>query len=384
MGRITIRANGSATQPIRLKRQSINVESTYTSWPSFGGLTTNLSGARYAISTGGPLPAASANNVLSSNLSSLYAAYEGSTFSAGVEWTDDIGSSSATTFRGSPFISSSTLNNYSILEGTTNDGLSFPTGILPGGTGQSYTLFHVARYNGTERRIFTSGNSNWLSGFWNGNAGVAYHEGWLTAQTDYETTNWVISCDQAGLYRSNGVQRSTSIGGNRGTTLLTINNGGGAPGGGETSDWQVAEVVIFDSQLSATDIDYVEQYLGMKYQLPVNGTIPTSWPYGGTYGNVSGPTEDLNNVSKTLTSAVAPTYSFSDTFNVKSSLSRKFEKIITTTSEKIYTYNYLDQFDLQELRSLAGETRDYTKARAILSNVAVGGGGAPVDPESWE
>ena len=60
------------------------------------------------------------------------------------------------------------------------------------------------------------------------------------------------------------------------------------------------------------------------------------------------------------------------------------ETTISRTNKKIFSYNSTDQFNLQALRDAAGETVDYTKARAIISDVSGGGGGVPADPESWE
>jgi hypothetical protein len=114
----------------------------------------------------------------------------------GTQWTDLSGSGNhATTIRGT--ISTSTLNSLTILTGATTAGLRFPSTILP----STYTLFHVAKYNGTTQgRIFDGyGGVNWLSGFQNVKAGVAYHGnvgGWVTGQTDLHGTNWVVSSDQ--------------------------------------------------------------------------------------------------------------------------------------------------------------------------------------------
>lgn len=374
MGRLSVRANSATTQKNRIQKKSISVGSTTTEWPSFGGLTTNLSGARLGI-VSGTLPAATASNVLSSNISNLIASYEGSTFS-GTTWTDDVGTYDTSAYRGTPSISSTTLNGYDILEGTTADGLQFPTAILP----TTFTLFHVTRYNGTERRIFDGITKNWLNGFWNGLAGVAYHNGWLTSSgIDYEGTNWVISSSQDGLYRSNGIQRSTAVGGNT-NDRLSINYG--AHVAGETSDWQCAEVIVFDKELSATEIDDVEQYLSYKYNLPLNGIVATSWPYGGTYGSPAN-NQIFDTITTSLTSANTPTYSFGKTISIRSTRVPVSETTISRTNKKIFSYNSTDQFNLQALRDAAGETVDYTKARAIISDVS-GGGGATADPESWE
>lgn len=53
----------------------------------------------------------------------------------------------------------------------------------------------VSRYTGpTNRRIFqhTSLGSDWLHGHWNGNAGVAYYDGWIVGEGGtVPLTNWV-------------------------------------------------------------------------------------------------------------------------------------------------------------------------------------------------
>ena len=47
------------------------------------------------------------------------------------------------------------------------------------------------------------------------------------------------------------------------------------PGAGVGSNWQgdIAEVIVFQSELSASDRQSVEDYLSSKYQLPVRGTV---------------------------------------------------------------------------------------------------------------
>ena len=129
-------------------------------------------------------------------ISGLVAAYDGGSFAGGT-WSDLSGAGNhATELRGGgPAVSSATLNGRAVLEGTTSQGIRFPTGVLP----SAYTLFHVARYNGTEGRIFSGTSGNWLSGFHGGNAGVAYHNGWV-ASYDKHGTDWVLSTDMHNLY----------------------------------------------------------------------------------------------------------------------------------------------------------------------------------------
>jgi hypothetical protein len=149
--------------------------------------------------------------------------------------------------------------------GGTTAGIRFPSAILP----STFTLFHVARYNGAnEARIFDGLTQNWLSGFHGGNAGVAYHDGWITPYTEYHGTNWVISTDQNSLYRSkstayNGGAYNQDTGGGGTNKQLTINYGIYAST--EASDWMVAEVIVYNSTLSSADYNLVESYLENKY-----------------------------------------------------------------------------------------------------------------------
>jgi hypothetical protein len=58
-------------------------------------------------------------------------------------------------------------------------------------------LYTACRYNGASRgRIWDSTTNNYLSGFWNGGSGVAFHNAWLTGSGDVYGTAWIISVDQ--------------------------------------------------------------------------------------------------------------------------------------------------------------------------------------------
>jgi hypothetical protein len=167
---------------------------------------------------------------------------------------------------------------YPFLYGTTTDGLRFPTSMMD--TSSDYTLFHVARYyksSGTpsRKRIFDGVTSNWLSGFYDGKSGVANHGGWLTAQADIHGDNWLVSTDQKDLYRSNGVDRTISGSGSI-SRQLSINYGNYT---GELSDWAVAEVIVYNRELSMNEYLSVESYLRSKYFR--NHTIPSSGELSG-------------------------------------------------------------------------------------------------------
>ena len=113
-------------------------------------------------------------------------------------WKDKSGNDyNASEVRGSIY----TNRGKNFLYGDVGAGISFPPGILP----NTYTLFHVASYTGgTNGRIFDGVDSNWLSGFWGGRSGVAYHGEWITTyKINNFKNNVVISTDQKNLYRGN-------------------------------------------------------------------------------------------------------------------------------------------------------------------------------------
>jgi hypothetical protein len=144
-------------------------------------------------------------------------------------------------------------------------------GIAANSAGATYTFFHVARWHdGTANvRIFTTKNvENWLSGFWGGQLGVAYHQNWLVGNgyTPYpavSTTNggpWLYSTDQNNLYRSNGTTKTQISGTFTSPTQISINGWTG-----ELSTWDVAEIIFYNRTLSSGEYQSVESYLATKY-----------------------------------------------------------------------------------------------------------------------
>ena len=210
----------------------------------------------------GDIPAASTMQVAMINISGLVAAYDGGSFT-GTQWTDLSGAGNhAVAFRGGGgTVSSDTLNGHSVLEGTTSQGIKFPSE-LP----TTYTLFHVTRYNGAKARIFDGEKDNWLSGFHYGDTGVAYHNGWVTPSSgNLHGNEWVLSTDMVSLFRSNGVERGTNSGTNTPNQRITINYGYNS----QYSDWQVAEILVYDRELTPAEYGSVESYLSAKYGLAI-------------------------------------------------------------------------------------------------------------------
>ena len=240
----------------------------------------------------------------------LYAAYDGNSFDdTNNVWRDKVGGHDTTSYSGNPTISSTLLNGHPVVKGgvrdngttkstTDYDGLTFPEEILP----TTYTLFHVARYTNTgtsdldkskRDRIFQATDNNWLSGFWDTRVGVAHHTSWLThyGESTYVPSSshpmvrnhddWLLSTDihdynsdsalSYWLYRGNKTLNTNGLTNNRNITYrLTINDGQYT---GEMSDWEVAEIIVYNRRLSLNEINTVENYLAIKYNL-LQSTLP--------------------------------------------------------------------------------------------------------------
>jgi hypothetical protein len=199
-----------------------------------------------------------------------------------IQWLD------ASSFAGSTWTDLSTNNNDATVGGTASvvsvgAGYGSSTGVSAvqgnssayvncGSMPSTYTVFTVARLPDSDTNAgwsFTSnGGNTWLSGHAGSWAGVAYHEGIVNAfppPVDYND-GWLISADQNYFYRPNG---NTSAQGTSG--------GGASPAGswgvnmrycggdGLTTDWQVAEIIVYDRTLNSTEISDTEAFLADKY-----------------------------------------------------------------------------------------------------------------------
>jgi hypothetical protein len=137
--------------------------------------------------------------------------------------------------------------------------MKFPAGIQ---LSAEYTLFFVARYNGATRgRIFQGVDTNWLSGFHNGRAGVAYQGntcGWITSNIDLHGYDWVLGTDRRSSFRSNGVERTTNAGSCVFSGIIAINTGLLT---GETSDFAIQSVLVYNRKLTDAEVLRVEAWL---------------------------------------------------------------------------------------------------------------------------
>jgi hypothetical protein len=196
------------------------------------------------------------------DISGLVGWFKGETWT-GSRWTDISGAGNhATTIRGTISTKIWPTNGMKYLYGDTVSGLQFPSAILP----TTYTLFHVTRYNGTTRqRIFDGVGGNFLSGFHGGHSGVAYHNGTWITQSSVDTFGnaWVVSTDQNNMYRGQGINQTIGTPTGCASSQISINHG--TSQSTEPSDWAVAEVMVYNRTLTATEYGIVEAYLMAKW-----------------------------------------------------------------------------------------------------------------------
>ena len=151
-------------------------------------------------------------------------------------------------------------NSFPILYGDTSTKINFPSAICP----STYTLIYLTRYYSSQSgRILDSQSNNWLSGHWGGKSGLAYHGGWLTQTTsDIHGSNWVLAVDQNSLFRhkSASVGWSQSTGGGGTHPHLRIGSQGYEP-----SNWQCAEICVYNRHLSSTEYTKVVDYMEKKF-----------------------------------------------------------------------------------------------------------------------
>lgn len=185
------------------------------------------------------------------------------------QWQDTSGSGNHATLGGGAGLATvapgnGATNITQVLTGTsTSHTVQWPAAILPS-TG--YTLFHVTRYTGVSNaRIYTSSNTNWLSGHWGGLSGQYYQNGWLTNNvTSYYANNWFITTDQINNVRTNGITRGTA--GGSSAAQMSINIGYPA----EVSTFQTVECIVYNRVLSAAEYGQVESYLASKFGITLN------------------------------------------------------------------------------------------------------------------
>jgi uncharacterized repeat protein (TIGR02543 family) len=250
-----------------------------SSYPNTGNITLY---AKWTLPTVFP----TSTSVIEPNNLLPYMRYKASDYDATAKtWRDSSGNArNVSLINGSPSVVSTTANTngsskaIQVLQGVTTDQITFDN---PTTTNGRYTLFSLIRYNSTtaskQQRTLNSIDNTWHTGQHGQKAGVSYHEGtWLkSVSTVTPVTNWVLSTDYTSSYRSNGNQITVENTGGANLRRLGINTYAA-----EASDFQVAEIILYDRALTPTEIRQVEEYLAFTYGI-------TAYALTGTYSTSS-------------------------------------------------------------------------------------------------
>jgi hypothetical protein len=181
-------------------------------------------------------------------------------------WTDASGNNRTLTINGSgkskisaPAANGASQINPSLQMLATTSNFTLP--VSTASSSDNWTFIHIARYAGaTQGRIFDGQPNNWLSGFYNGNAGVSFQEGWQY-DTNIHGTNWVLSSNRHSHYRSNRVTRGTTTGGTYNLSFIKVNDNQY----GQNSDANIIAMLYWNRRLSDSEVQQVENTLAAKY-----------------------------------------------------------------------------------------------------------------------
>jgi hypothetical protein len=169
------------------------------------------------------------------------------------------------------------LNGLGIVRLTTSQIWSIASQPSP----SAYSMVFVTRQRGgTNGRVLQSASGNYLYGYWNGGKNRLWVEnnpgflGGSPSDTQWDLFSHTRTQNSAYLFNYNG---TTSYSG--GSSLngplpgLTINTGGS----GETSDCDIAEITLYNTQLPLAQVQILEGYLAWKWGL--QGNLPSGHPY---------------------------------------------------------------------------------------------------------
>ena len=170
------------------------------------------------------------------------------------------------------------------VKGTKDDGFTLPQKF----ENNHWSFFAVARYGSEEnqKRIFVSGDTekikvgddekvrNWLIGHHEGKTGGARYNNWVTSEDKsvHGKRPWIRVTAQHNYFATNGKSRSTDFSFDKdeqkkfnNPKSIGINVGNDI--NSESSDWNVYEILVYDTYLDGVDREKVDNYLKEKYIL---------------------------------------------------------------------------------------------------------------------
>jgi hypothetical protein len=133
-----------------------------------------------------------------------------------------------------------------------------------------FTMIAAARQTGGARgRVISSVNSNWLLGWWNGNASLAYYEGWVAEGGVPGNNAFAVVSGSAnagvGSFYQNGILVASNSGGSTGPNGIQLN---GYQGSSEMSDCEILDVLLYDAVLADAERFKIENGIWNYYINP--------------------------------------------------------------------------------------------------------------------
>jgi hypothetical protein len=203
--------------------------------------------------------------------------------------SSDVNSQPALRFAGSQWLSNATVGLTGLDQDSTIITVAMTT--TPSAQGYSVYLGTNSGTAGANRAVGYSGGGEWFDTTGSVSGGAAPTAGTFVA----EETTLDPTVSNVTFYQ-NGLQTSAQT--LTGVTSLSSGIALGAASDG-SSPWQgdIAEVLVYDHQLSPTELQQVQTYLIDRYGLAGNAAAPTISPAAGNYSSTQSVT-----ISTTLTS----------------------------------------------------------------------------------
>jgi hypothetical protein len=128
-----------------------------------------------------------------------------------------------------------------------------------------------ARYSGSRKgRIFDGTSQNVLSGFHQGDVGVAHQNVWITAgskQAGLSQSGWLLAVDRPRSFRAQGVPSATDKGYFEASQIKWSINAGVYSSGDQKSDWQCAAVLHYNRALTDAEAVQMEGWMSRTFNV---------------------------------------------------------------------------------------------------------------------
>ena len=210
------------------------------------------------------------------------------------EWRDKLGSTAKMTSKGgAPALVASGIGSVPTVHFNNsswmNDSVNHSAPV---------TILYVSRETGgSNERVLGACDNNWLMGYHGGQRNRFYFEGWVNEAGSSPDTNphlyaaTIGGSGQNSTVWAEGVELASNQNGQQGPNNLELNGYGS---GGELSDCDISEVLVYNRVLTSNELDAVGGYLANKYNLDTAYPPPTPQAKIKTFGPgaVVGPVVD--------------------------------------------------------------------------------------------